>query len=365
MPIARDRAKIADRTFLDRLDSPENNVERRRNMSRPLLCAVLAAFVLSGPCSAARAADNKIAIMVGGIEKQIYLPAKLAEKLGYFKAEGLEVELLSEPSGVNAEDELLAGAVHAVIGFYDHTIDLQARGKALLSVVQLSQAPGEVQLVSAKMADKIRSPADFKGRNLGVTALGSSTNLLTRYLAVRNGVKASEFVTVPVGSGNTFITAMRQGRIDAGMTTEPTISRLLKGGEAAILVDLRSPEDTVKALGGLYPAACLYMQTSWVNAHKSLVQKLANAFVRALQYIQAHSAEEIAAQMPAEYYAGDRELYVKALANGKGMFTPDGKMPASGPATVLKVLATANKSLQGKNIDLSRTYTSEFVAAAK
>jgi NitT/TauT family transport system substrate-binding protein len=158
---------------------------------------------------------------------------------------------------------------------------------------------------------------------------------------------------------------MKEGRIDAGMTTEPTISRMLKSGEAMVLVDLRTPEDTARALGGLYPAACLYMQTSWINTHKPVVQKLANAFVRALGYIQSHSAEELAAQMPAEYYAGDRELYVKALASGKGMFTPDGLMPASGPATVLKVLATANKNLQGKNIDLSKTYSSEFVAAVK
>ena len=334
-------------------------------MGRWLLRVALTAFLLPGHSDAIPAAENKIAIMVGGNEKQIYLPVKLAERLGFFKAEGLDVQLLSEPSGVSAEDELLAGAVHAAVGFYDHTIDLQSRGKAVMSVVQFSQAPGEVQLVSAKMADQIKSPADFKGRNLGVTGLGSSTNFLTRYLAVANGVKVSEIVTIPVGSGNTFIAAMRQGKIDAGMTTEPTVSRLLKSGEAAILVDLRYPEDTVKALGGLYPAACLYMQTSWVNTHKPLVQKLANAFVKTLQYIQTHSAEEIAAQMPSDYYAGDREMYVKALVNGKGMFTPDGRMPASGPATVLKVLSTSNKNLQGKYIDLSKTYTSEFVAAVK
>jgi NitT/TauT family transport system substrate-binding protein len=334
-------------------------------MKQSILHAVVVAFLLSGPCGTAAAADDKISIMVAGIEKQIYVPAKLAERLGYFKAEGLDVELLSEPSGINAEDVLLAGAVHAVVGFYDHTIDLQAKGKALQSVVQFSQAPGEVELVSSRMADTIRSPADFKGKTLGVTGLGSSTNFLTQYLAVANGVRASEIVTVPVGSGNTFITAMRQGKIDAGMTTEPTISRMLKSGEAKILVDLRSPDDTVKALGGTYPAACLYMQTSWVNSHKPIVQKLANAFVKTLQYIQTHSAEEIAANMPADYYAGDRELYVKALATGKAMFTPDGRMPASGPATVLKVLAAFNKNLQGKNIDLSKTYSSEFVAAAK
>jgi NitT/TauT family transport system substrate-binding protein len=324
----------------------------------------LGALVLIGLAPPALAAD-KVTIMVGGIEKQIYLPAKLAERLGYFTEQGIVVELLSEPSGVHAEDVLLAGAVQGVVGFYDHTIELQARGKAVESVVQFGQAPGEVELVSSKMADEIKSPADFKGKTLGVTGLGSSTHFLTQYLAVSHGVKVNEISVVPVTSGDKFIAAMKSGMIDAGMTTEPTVSRMLKSGEARILVDLRSPDATVKALGGLYPAACLYMQTAWVNSHKILVQKLANAFVKALRYIQTHSAEEIASHMPAEYYAGDEELYVRALARGKAMFTPDGRMPASGPPTVLKVLSAVDKNVQGKRIDLLQTYTTEFVSAAR
>lgn len=149
------------------------------------------------------------------------------------------------------------------MGFYDHTIDLQAKGKAAISVVQFSQAPGEAILVSSKLVNEIKSPADFMGRVLGVTGLGSSTNFLTQYLAVASGVKSSEITPVPVGAGATFIAAMKQSRIDAGMTTEPTISRLLATGDAKILVDLRTSEATKKWLGGLYPAACLCMPTVW------------------------------------------------------------------------------------------------------
>lgn len=328
---------------------------------KTLLLATALAIVL-GAANAAQAAE-KISIMVGGIEKIIYLPAKLAEQLGYFKEQGLDVELLSEPAGVNAEDEMLAGAVEGVVGFYDHSIDLQAKGKLVESVVQFSQAPGEVELVSAKMADQIKSPADFKGKNLGVTGLGSSTNFLTQYLAVKNGVPLGEFTSIPVGAGNTFIAAMQQGKIDAGMTTEPTISRLLKTGEAKILIDMRSVDTTRAALGGVYPAACLYMQTEWVEQHHDEVQKLANAFVKTLRFIATHSAEEIAAQMPRDYYAGDKEMYVHALATGKQMFTADGIMPSDGPPTVLTVLSTFDKTVKGKTIDLSKTYTTSFVKA--
>jgi len=331
-------------------------------MSKKSLFFAAALAIALATASGAQAAE-KISIMVGGIEKIIYLPARLAEQLGYFKEAGLDVELLSEPAGVNAEDEMLAGAVQGVVGFYDHTIDLQAKGKYAESVVQFSHAPGEVELVSARMADQIKSPADFKGKSLGVTGLGSSTNFLTQFLAVKNGVKLGEFTSVPVGAGNTFIAAMQHGQIDAGMTTEPTISRLLKTGEAKILVDMRSVDTTRAALGGVYPAACLYMQTDWVEKHPVEVQKLANVFVKTLRYIATHSADEIAAQMPKDYYTGDKAMYVNALATGKQMFTADGVMPSDGPPTVLQVLSTFDKTVKGKTIDLSKTYTTSFVKA--
>jgi NitT/TauT family transport system substrate-binding protein len=325
--------------------------------------AGLLSLALSGQANAAD--DGKITLMIGGIEKIIYLPAKLTEQLGYFKEQGLNVELMSEPAGVEAEDELLSGNVQGVVGFYDHNIDLQARGKSTMSVVQLLHSPGEVELVSTKKAGQIKSPADWKGANLGVTGLGSSTNFITQYLALKNGVKLGQFTSVPVGAGNTFIAAMQQGKIDAGMTTEPTVSRLLKTGEAKILVDMRKPDDTRKALGGLYPASCLYMQTSWANSHPAETQKLVNALVKTLRWINTHSAEQIADKMPKDYYVGDKAAYVKAIANGKVMFTPDGRMPADGPATVLKVLSSFDEAVKGKKIDLSKTYTNKYVLAAK
>ncbi|MCX7173627.1 MAG: ABC transporter substrate-binding protein [Proteobacteria bacterium] len=310
-------------------------------------------------------AADKITIMVGGMEKQIYLPAKLAEQLGYLKETGLEIELLSEPAGVNAETEMLSGAAQGVVGFYDHTIDLQARGKMVQSVVQFSQAPGEVILVSKAAAGQIKSPADFKGKTLGVTGLGSSTNFLTQYLAAKAGVKNSEFTTLPVGAGSTFIAAMSQGKIDAGMTTEPTISRLVTTGAASILVDMRTVKETEAALGGTYPAACLYMPNAWVAAHKDEVQKIVTAFVKTLKYISTHSAKEIAEKLPADYYASNKQMYIDALESSKQMFTADGVMPANGPATVLKVLNGFDKAVQGKTINLANTFTTEFVKAAK
>lgn len=329
---------------------------RTLSNSAALSVVMLASMLAANSAHAA----GKITLMVGGYEKQIYLPAKLAEGLGYFKDEGLDVELLNEPAGVDAENQLLAGAVQGVVGFYDHCVDLQGKGKFVESVVQFSQAPGEVELVSAKHPE-IKSIADFKGHSAGVTGLGSSTNFLTQYMANKAGLKAGDVISVPVGAGATFIAAMQQDAIQVGMTTEPTISRLLKTKEATVLVDMRTMEGARQALGGTYPAASLYMETSWVDAHKDDTQKLANAFVKTLRFINTHSGAEIADKMPKEYYVGDKEGYVKALDEGKAMFTADGVMPEDGPKTVLSVLSSFSKNMQGKQIDLSKTYTTEFV----
>lgn len=306
---------------------------------------------------------SPIKIMVGGLDKVIYLPAKLTEVLGHFAKEGIEVELLTEPSGVNAETAMLAGEVHGVVGFYDHTIDLQIKGKCTMSVVQFADVPGEVEIVAAGKADEIKSPRDFRDKRLGVTSPGSSTDFLTQYLATTAGLTKADYTTVKAGAGATFISAIESGGIDAGMTTDPTAAKLLADGKGKVLVEMRTEAGTRAALGGLYPAASIYMPCDWVFQHRTQVQLMANAFVRTLRWMKAHTADQIAAVMPAAYAAGDLNLYVKAIEGSKDMFNADGRMKAEGAANVLEVLAKSSPSVRGRNhlVDLAMTYTTEFV----
>jgi NitT/TauT family transport system substrate-binding protein len=309
--------------------------------------------------------STTVKIMVGGLNKQIYLPVMLSQQLGYFQAAGIKVELSDEPAGVDAEDQMLAGQVDAVVGFYDHNIDLQAKGKSTESVVQLLQAPGEVEMVRTDLAGSIKSPADFKGKHLGVTGLGSSTNFLTKALAVHAGVPVDQITSVPVEAGPTFIAAMQHKQIEAGMTTEPTITALQQKGLAQPLVDMRTVEATRTALGGTYPSSCLYLRSEWVASHKDAVQKLVNAFVKTLKWINTHSAADIAAKMPPDYYTGvGIDAYTKALTAEKDMYSPDGLMPSDGPQTVLNVMSSFSPDVKGHQIDLSKTYTNDFVKAA-
>jgi NitT/TauT family transport system substrate-binding protein len=311
-------------------------------------------------------AGGQVTIMVGGIDKVIYLPAMLTQQLGYFKDAGVDVKLMTEPSGASAETELVANKVTGVVGFYDHTVTLQAQGQCIESVVQLSKVPGEVEMVSTK-ASGVSGPADFKGKKLGVTSAGSSTDYLTQYLATKNGIASKDYTTVAAGAGSTFIAALQQGAIDAGMTTDPTVETALNQGVGKVMIDMRTEEGTKAALGGLYPASSLYMDCDYVEKNPQTVQKVADAFVKTLGWIDSHSAADIAAKMPSDYAGGDAATYEKAIDATKGIFTADGKMPDGGPETVLDVLGSFSEVVKPKKdaIDLSKTYTTKFVDAAK
>ncbi|MFD0828890.1 ABC transporter substrate-binding protein [Neobacillus sp. M.A.Huq-85] len=300
----------------------------------------------------------KVSIMVGGLEKIIYLPYMLAEKLGYYKDAGVTVTLVEESAGQDAELALLAGQVDGAGGFYDHTLDLQTKGKKVEAVVTMADVPGEQLMVANRLKDKVKTLADLKGLTIGVTGLGSSTNMLASYNVVKGGNKESDYKPLPVGAGQTLIAAMQNKRIDAAVTSEPTASLLKNKHLAYTFVDMNSKEGTEKALGGRYAATSLYMTNDYVKAHPDVVQKLANAYVRTLKWMSTHTPEEIADKLPEEYYAGDKALYIQALKGQLPMFTTDGKMPNGVPENVKKILS-AFKPVQ--NVDLSQTYTNDFV----
>lgn len=309
------------------------------------------------------AAEPRVVIMVGGLEKIIYMPFMLAQELGYYQKAGVNVSLVEESAGQDAEVALLSGQVDGAGGFYDHTLDLASKGKNVEAVVTMADVPGETLLVSDKLKNKVKTISDLKGLKIGITGLGSSTNMLATYNVVKGGGKESDYTPIPVGAGNTLIAALKNGKIDAAVTSEPTATMLENGHLAYPLVDMNHKSSAKKALGGGYASTSLYMQNSYVKAHPDVVQKLVNAYVQTLKWMSTHTPEQIAAKMPSDYYAGDKNLYIQALKGQLPMFTTDGKMPAGVPENVQKILTSFKPGV--KSIDLSKTYTNQFADQAK
>src|SRR5207237_5462721 len=215
-------------------------------------------------------------------------------------------------------------------------------------------------------ADTTNALNDWKGVNAGVTSSCTVTHTLMRVMAIKAGLALSDVTYVAAGAGDTFIAAMKQGKIDVGVTTQPTVLRLQKTGDGQIFVDLSKPETTRAALGGDYPFISVFARADYIAAHKDVTQRVVNAYVKTLKWIGSHTPLEIAEKLPADYYGGDKDGYVQALKDSMGMFSPDGKMTKGAPEFELSLLKQFNENVQkNPNIDLSTTYTDEYVNAAK
>jgi NitT/TauT family transport system substrate-binding protein len=327
-------------------------------------CGSSSSSTATGSNAAAVSGLPTVTLMVGGIDKQIYLPYQLAQGLGFYQKYGVNVQLSTEQSGgVGAEEAMVSGQVDMAGAWYVHTIDFQQKGKNVIDVVQLSGAPGEREMC-AKSSGVI-SPADWKGKNVGVTDIGSGTDNLTLYLAARYHLTSKQFSRVAVGAGPTFVASLQHGRIACGMTTQPTVNAVEKQGIGTSVINLASTSGAQQWLGGAYPAAAVLARADWVASHQATVQKVVDALVATMHWINTHSAADIANAMPPAFVSNGlttKADYTAALAQDKGQFLPDGMMPASGPATALAVDKLAG-NVTG-SVNLASTYTNQYAIAA-
>jgi len=268
-----------------------------------------------------------------------------------------------QAGGVGAEDAMASGQVDMAGAWYTHTIDFQLKGKPVQDVVQLSGSPGE-RIMCAK-GSNITSPAQWRGKSIGVTDLGSGTDQLTLYLAARYHLTTKDFTRVAAGAGSTMIAALQHGKIACGMTTQPTVSAIEKLGIGYSAFDLATTAGVQKWLGGFVPTAGVLALTSWVDANKATVQKVVDALVATMHWINTHTAAQIADAMPPAFVSNSvvtKSDYITALNQDKDQFLPDGMMPAGGPQVVLSIDKLAG--VVTGPVDLSTTYTNSFAIAA-
>jgi NitT/TauT family transport system substrate-binding protein len=325
-----------------------------------VLCVFLWLFLVA--CS--RAGDPAtIQMAVGGQTQFIYLPLTLANQLGFFKDEGLTVNISDLRGGSEAVAALMSGSVDAVTGFYEHTIRARAQGKQLVMVELFDRYPGVVLMVANRHLDAVKTIQDLVGKPVGVTAVGSSTDQLLKYLLRKNGLDPQAIPVVTAGV-SPMLAALEHDQIWAGVIVDPLAVKLERDGIAKALYDTRTEKGTVDIFGGPWPAGGFYTSEEFVRRHPATVQKLVNAGLRALRYIKDHSPEEIAAAMPPSFWAGDRDQYVSSLRANIGLYSDDGVLPEDGVANVLKSLLLVDASIAQAKIDLKQTYDNTFVEKA-
>src|SRR5512132_478017 len=225
-------------------------------------------------------------IAVGGKTALYYLALTITERLGYFKDEGLNVRISDFPGGTRSLEAVVGGSADVVSGSYEHTINMQSKKIDFQALVLSGAAPQITVAIASKLVAKYKSPKDLKGLKVGVSAPGSSTNMVVNYLLAKGGLKPTDVSIVGIGAGANVISAVDQGRVDVISQTDPAVTILEKDGKVKVIAESRTPEGTISLFGGPMPAASFYAPMEFVKKNPNTVQALTNATVRALIWMQ-------------------------------------------------------------------------------
>jgi NitT/TauT family transport system substrate-binding protein len=308
---------------------------------------------------------SKVSIAVGGKASFYHLPLTIADQLGYFKAEGLDVELTDFAGGIPALQAVQAGSADVVSGAYEHTINLQSKNQFFQAFVLFGRAPAIALGVSTKTIPDYKNLWDLRTKKIGVSAPGSSTNMMVKLLLARAGVKGQDISFIGVGTAGSALTAMRAGQIDALSGIDPVMTMLEQKGDVRIICDTRTLKGTAEVFGGAMPAGCLYAPTEFLKSHPNTAQALANAIVRSLKWLQTAGPGDILKTVPEAYLLGDRGLYLACFNKVHEAIALDGLIPEDGAKTALRSLMSFEPTLKAERIALGRTYTNEFARKAK
>jgi len=292
------------------------------------------------------------------------LPLSIAEFKGFYKAEGLDVEISDFAGGSRALAAVVGGSADVVSGAYEHTINLQQKGQMFQAFVLQGRAPQMAIGVSSKTMAGYKSVADLKGKKIGVSAPGSSTNMMASYMLANAGLKASDVSFVGVGTGAGAVTALRSGQIDAISNVEPVMTMLQQSGDIRIVADMRTMKGTQDFLGGPMPAACLYAPLTFVQKYPNTAQALASAIIRANRWIESVGPSELIRTVPESYLLGDRGIYLATFNAIRDSISRDGLISDEGSQTALKLLESSTPKWDKTKVDLAKTYTNEFAKKA-
>lgn len=307
---------------------------------------------------------SSITLGVGGKPLLYYLPLTIAERRGFFKEEGLDVEITDFGGGAKSLQSLIGGSADVVTGAYEHTIRMQVKSQDVRAVCELGRFPAIVIAVHKDRAGEIKSAADFKGRKIGCTAPGSSTALTAQYAMVKAGLKPSDAAMIGLGAGAGAVAAMKKGEIDIIAHLDPVIAKLEADGDIKVLIDTRTEAGTKALFGGANPAAVVYLKKDFIDRNPNTVQRVVNAHVKALKWLAGATPEQVADTVPSEYHLGDKALYLTAVRNSLESYSRTGLIPREGMESTLDMLRKLDPEFASAQVDLAATFDPRFVGKA-
>lgn len=323
----------------------------------------------SGPARPAGVGERSRARVLIAVEDRkafCYLPLTIAERLGYFTVQGLDVQVREKADPSQAAQLVLSGVAQVMSVPFSAAIALQARGHRVQSIVLQGRAPQLVLGVSIRTLGHFRDWRDLRGKRIAIPAAGSGPHRMARLLMARSGMQSAtevHFVTLPEAAQ--AADAFRTGAVDALCYPDPVMTQLEQEGGMRVVADTRTPRGSEEVFGGPMPAGCLCVPEDFARLQPGICQSLVDAVVMALKWLQTAGPSDIIKVVPEAYFRGDRALYLAAFSRAREAWAPDGMMPERGPLVAARVLSQLDDSGQLQKVPLERTYTNEFARKAK
>jgi NitT/TauT family transport system substrate-binding protein len=278
------------------------------------------------------------------------LPEWMAFEAGIFKQNGLDVELTNIASSTGIPAVLSGDVQFAAIGGSE-TLSAAVQG-ADLAIIGIS-APVYPFVLMAQPS--ITSIDQLKGKKIGVSNVGSSSDIATRVMLRKVGLDPENDVTiVPVGSLQNRTAALINGAIDAGVAQPPEQLALEDKG-LHILYDLAAEK---------LPAATdtIVVQRTWLNGHRDVAQHYIDSIVLAIA--RSKKDKEKAISVLQKYLNTDDQ---RALETTYDFFvnnvTPEYPMPRVELfADSVAQLSASNDKV--KDFDISKVLDPSFVQSA-
>jgi sulfonate transport system substrate-binding protein len=202
-------------------------------ISRLALALVL--LVLSGPFAAPALAQT----VLKASEPVRYfgnLPIYAASETGFLKQKGLALEIITMRGGPAAANALVSGDVDFMTGALEQALKMKNKGQDV-KVVASIQHKSPFGIV-VPVDSPVKSLADLKGKTIGVTAVGSSSDVQLRGYIRQLGMDPERDFQI-AGLGASILPAFERGQVPAAIMLAPALTKVLADGKARTIADFR------------------------------------------------------------------------------------------------------------------------------
>ncbi|MFQ5692839.1 MAG: ABC transporter substrate-binding protein, partial [Nitrospinota bacterium] len=312
-------------------------------------CALVGAVVLALG-SAPATAGTKVKL-TQPVDSLTFFPIYVGRQRGYFKAEGIDLEVISTSGGGPHLQAVIAGQAQFTASPGTYQINALKQGKRVIGVYNILKRNIIGVVIHKESAARIgvteKTPFGekikrIKGLTLGVTRPGALTFILAEYLVGKAGLDPRKDVRIlGVGGGATIVPALRNRKVDAIFISTPHPERAISEGYGMWFVNNAAGEDPDM---DEFMMSILMVTPEFAEKNAQMVRKTVRAMKRSVRWILGHSVED--SYRAVKPFFGKKvkaAALMESVRTVKAAVSEDGNLSEKAVRTTMDLMVRAGK----------------------